>query len=97
MPTYVTLWNYTQDGMSKIDESPARLDAATDLMESLGGELKSFYLTMGQYDLVTIAEFPDDDTAAKALLRIGQTGAVAGETLKAWPEDDYRDLIANLP
>lgn len=97
MPTYITLWNYTQDGIENVDDSPARLDAAVELIESLGGELQGFYLTMGEYDLVSVAEFPDDDAAAKALLRIGQSGAVSGETLKAWPEADYRDLIANLP
>jgi uncharacterized protein with GYD domain len=97
MPTYITLWNYTQHGIENIDDSPDRLDAAVELMESLGGELKGFYLTMGEYDLVTVAEFPDDDAAAKAMLRIGGSGAVSSETMKAWPEADYRDLIANLP
>ncbi|WP_411965095.1 GYD domain-containing protein [Haloferax sp. YSMS24] len=97
MPTYITLWNYTQRGIEHIDDSPSRLDSATDLIESLGGELHAFYLTMGQYDLVTVIEMPDDDAAAKAMLRIGQSGAVKGATLKAWPEDDYRELIENLP
>lgn len=97
MPTYITLWNYTQQGAENIEDSPDRLDDAAELVESLGGELEAFYLTMGRYDLVTIGEFPDDDAAAKALLRIGQTGAVSSETLKAWPEDDYRELVADLP
>jgi uncharacterized protein with GYD domain len=97
MPTYITLWNYTQTGIENIDESPNRLDRAIDLIESVGGELQDFYLTMGGYDIVTVAEFPDDDAAAKALLRIAQSGAVSSETLKAWPEAEYRDLIANLP
>ncbi|KAB1189199.1 GYD domain-containing protein [Haloferax sp. MBLA0077] len=97
MPTYITLWNYTQQGIENIEGSPDRLDAAMDLIESLGGELKGFYLTMGQYDVVTVIEMPDDDAAAKLLLRLGQSGNISGETLKAWPEADYRDLIANLP
>ncbi|MDS0279729.1 GYD domain-containing protein [Halomicroarcula sp. S1AR25-4] len=97
MPTYITLWDYTQHGIENIDDSPDRLDSAIELVDSVGGELQAFYLTMGAHDLVTVAEFPDDDAAAKALLRIGQSGAVSSETLKAWPEDDYRDLVANLP
>lgn len=97
MPTYISLWNYTEKGIENIDDSPGRLDDAVELMESLGGELKAFYLTMGEYDIVTVAEFPDDDAAAKAVLRIAQGGAVSSETMKAWPEDDYRDLIAGLP
>lgn len=97
MPTYISLLNYTQTGIENIDDSPDRLDRAIDVIESVGGELTEFYLTMGAYDLVTVCEFPDDDAAASALLRIGQAGAVSSETLKAWPEDDYRDLVANLP
>ena len=97
MPTYITLWNYTQRGIEHIDDSANRLDSAIDLVESLGGEMKEFYLTMGEYDIVTVIDMPDDDAAAKAMLRIGQSGAVTGGTLKAWPEDDYRELIENLP
>lgn len=97
MPTYVTLWNYTRQGVENIEDSPDRLDEAVGLVESLGGELKQFYLTMGAYDIVTVTEFPDDDAAAHAHLRINQSGTVTSETLKAWPEDEYRDLIANLP
>lgn len=97
MPTYITLWNYTEEGIENIDDSPSRLDDAVELMESLGGELHAYYLTMGEYDIVTVTEFPDDDAAAKALLHIGQTGAVSSETMRAWPESAYRELIANLP
>ena len=97
MPTYVTLWNYTQQGIENIDESPDRLDDAVELVESVGGQIQAFYLTMGEYDIVTVSEFPDDDAAARAMLRIGQSGAVSSETMKAWPEDDYRELIASLP
>ncbi|WP_440989708.1 GYD domain-containing protein [Haloarchaeobius baliensis] len=97
MPTYITLWDYTQEGIESIEDSPERLDRAKQVMESVGGELHGFYLTMGEHDIVTVAEFPDDDAAAKALLRISQSGNVSSETMKAWPEEDYRDLIANLP
>ncbi|MFC7204862.1 GYD domain-containing protein [Haloferax namakaokahaiae] len=97
MPTYITLYNYTQEGIEHIDESPDRLDGFIDLVESMGGELIEYYLTMGEYDVITITEFPDDDAAAKALLRNAQAGAGTAQTLKAWPEADYRELIANLP
>lgn len=97
MPTYVTLFNYTQHGIENIDEGPDRLDNAKEFIDALGGELKAFYLTMGQYDAVAITEFPDDDAVAKAALKSGQTGAVSTETLKAWPEADFRELVADLP
>ena len=97
MPTYIILFNYTEHGIKNIKDSPDRYDAFTELVESVGGEEQGIYLTMGAYDLVSICEFPDDDAAGTAILKVGQLGNVTSETLKAWPDDDYRELIANLP
>lgn len=95
--TYVTLWNYTREGITTIKDSPARLDAVRELLSTLGVELKAFYLTMGAYDLVTISEAPDDETATKAALAIASRGMVRSETLRAYTEPEYRDIIAALP
>ena len=96
MPTYITLIDWTDQGIEHVEESPDRLDQAKSLIESMDGEMTDFFLTMGGYDLVTVTEFPDDDTAAKALLRIGKEGNVSTETLRAWPEDEYRELLGDL-
>lgn len=97
MPTYVTLLRYTQKGIESIKEGPSRLDAAKKAIAAVGGNLKAFYLTMGQYDTVAISEFPDDTTVAKAALAGGAQGFVRSETLRAFTEDEYRKIIASLP
>ena len=97
MATYVTLWKYTREGITTIKDSPARLDAVRSLLPTLGVELKAFYLTMGAYDLVTITEAPDDETATKAALAISSQGSVSSETLRAYTEPEYREIIAGLP
>ena len=38
MPTYITLINYTQKGVENMKESPARLDAAKELYQSMGAD-----------------------------------------------------------
>ncbi|WP_255198675.1 GYD domain-containing protein [Halorarius litoreus] len=96
MPTYITLTNYTQHGIENIKDSPTRLDQAKEVVASVGGEFKDFYLTMGQYDIVFIADFPDDEAAAKAMLTIAKGGSVRSETLKAFNEHEYRDVIGTL-
>ncbi len=40
-------------------------------MRVLGGELKEFYLVMGQYDMIVISEAPDNETAARTILTLG--------------------------
>jgi uncharacterized protein with GYD domain len=66
-------------------------------LPQLGGKLLGFYLTMGQYDLVTIAEFLDDETVARAGLAGGSQGYLRSETLRAFTEVEYRKIITSLP
>ena len=96
MGHYVTLIRYTQQGASKIKESPARLDAARKAAEKAGGKIHSWFLTMGKYDAVIISEFPSDDAAANFMLKTGSLGNVTTQTMKAFTEDEYRKLIASL-
>ncbi len=97
MPTYVSLINYTDQGIRNVKDSPKRLDAARKLLKDMGGELKAFYLTLGSYDIVTVAEAPNDETLAKFVLALASSGNVRTTTLKAFAEPDYRKLIAALP
>lgn len=96
MPTYVTLLSYTEHGISTVESSPNRIESAKELAADLDGEFKAFYLTFGQYDGVAIVEFPDDETAAEYALTIGKGGNAQTETLKAFTEDEFRDIAENL-
>src|SRR3974390_1836733 len=96
MPHYVSLVRYTQQGISKIKDSPSRLDAARKLAESEGGKIHGWYLTMGQYDAVLIAEFPRDEACAKFSLTAASAGNITTETLKAFPEAEYRKIIGSI-
>ncbi len=97
MPTYIILNRWTDQGIGKVKESPARLDAARDAFREMGAALKDFYLTMGQYDFVAVVEAADDETAARVALSVGSRGATRSETLRAFTEEEYRRIIAALP
>ena len=97
MATYIVLHRYTQQGIGKIKESPARIDAARQAARSMGAELKAWYLVMGRYDIVTIWEAPNDEAIAKVMLAIGSLGNVTTETLRAFTEDEFRQIVATLP
>lgn len=85
MPSYITLWKYTQQGVATVSETPARIDTIEEMFEDVGGELQDFFMLMGQYDTITISAFPDDQTAAQAILAVTEQGNVTSETLKAFP------------
>ena len=97
MATYISLISWTEQGIGNVKDSPKRLDQAREAFASIGVTLKDVYLTMGDYDLVTVVDAPDAATAAKALLMIGATGNISTTTLTAFTEDEYRDIIAGLP
>ena len=98
MPTFVTLGKFTQEGITKIKESPQRLGAARKLVKATVGEIKEFYYTMGRYDFVAIVEDPSNEAAMQALFTIGSVGAVRTETLVAVPaEKAAAEIIKKLP
>jgi uncharacterized protein with GYD domain len=83
-------------GISKIKDSPSRLDAAKKAAEAEGGKIHTWYLTMGQYDAVLISEFPSDEACARFTLSSGALGNISTETLKAFDEAAYRKIISAL-
>ncbi len=96
MPAYVMLANWTDQGARQVKDSPKRVDAAKKALTEMGGEFKSLYMTMGDYDLVLVYEAPDDAVAARFSLVLAQMGSVRTRTLKAFPEAAYREIINSL-
>lgn len=96
MPTYVLLANWTEQGIRGVKESPRRLDTAKKALKEMGGEFKSVFLTLGDYDLVVIYEAPDDAVAARFNLQLGMQGNIRTRTMKAFPEAAYREIITSL-
>jgi len=97
MAKYISLVKYTAKGIENIKESPNRLDAVKQLCESMGAKVEGFYLTMGRYDLILIVDAPNPETVVKIVLTVSSGGAVSTETLPAFPEEEYRKIISELP
>jgi uncharacterized protein with GYD domain len=96
MTTYVMLATWTEQGINHVKDAPRRLDAAKQLLKDMGGEMKAFYLTMGDVDMVAIYEASDDAVAARFSLQLAMLGSVRTRTLKAFPEAAYRAIISSL-
>ena len=97
MPTYITLFRFTQQGIKTIKESPTRIESAKKAYRAMGAEMKQWYLTTGQYDGVVVSEAANDETMAKIALSIGSLGNIQTETLRAFTEDEFRAMVAKLP
>lgn len=97
MDTYIILGKYTQQGIAKIKEGPTRIEAARKAMEAGGGKMVAWYLTMGRYDFVVIAEAPSVKAAAAVLLATGAQGSISTETLHALTEAEFKGVVSSLP
>lgn len=96
MPTYISMLRYTQQGINNVKSAPARIDAAKEAYKKAGGELKALYLTLGQYDLVVVAEMPNDEAVARMALALGSQGNIRSETMRAFTETEFRKIVGSL-
>lgn len=97
MPLYVSLMKLTDQGIKDIKNAPQRLEMGTKMMEALGGKLHGFYLVMGEYDYLGIAEAPNDETAMTYMLGLGMGGNVRTTTMKAFTREEFAELVKKLP
>jgi len=97
MATYIALMNLTDQGIRDIKNAPQRLETAVKGLEAMGGKLVAFYMVMGAFDYVGIAEAPSDEVAMTFLLGLGMGGNVRTTTLKAFTKEQVAELVKRLP
>ncbi len=97
MPGYVSLLKYTQQGLANIKESPNRLKQAKAAAEKMGIKCVGAWVTMGEYDLVIVWDAPDDQTIAALSLAQTKLGNVTTQTLRAFSEDEFAQVVGKLP
>jgi uncharacterized protein with GYD domain len=96
MPLYLTLAKYTEEGRKNIDQAPVKYKDFVNLVESKEGKLIGAYGLMGEWDIATITEFPDDKTAMTALMKLGKAGRIATQTMNAIHMEDFVTLAKNV-
>ena len=95
MATYIMLMKFISPGLDSIQGAHAGRQAGKKAAKALGITWKQQYLTMGDYDIVTVIDAPDDETAAKFAL-MGMTGSLSIQTMRAFTETEADKLIRGL-
>ncbi len=96
MPTYISLLNWTDEGVRSFRDTLDRAKAAGDLATRMGGTLKDVYWTIGPHDVVSVAEFPDDETSTAFLLALGSQGNIRSTTLRAFNRDEMARVLGKV-
>jgi uncharacterized protein with GYD domain len=93
MPRYVSLIDWTEQGIANFKDTVDRYEASQQQFEQLGVRIVDVYWTLGEHDMVSVLEAPDDETATAALMALGSQGQVRTKTMRAFSRDEMRTVI----
>ena len=93
MATYVTLINWTEQGIKNFRDTTKRANDFTKQVEGAGGKVREIVWTIGEYDIVGLIDFPDDESAVAALLQLGAQGNIRTRTLRAFSASEMEGII----
>ena len=93
LSSFVVFGNWTEQGIKKVSEAPARIKETRNMIEKAGGRMQLFY-TAGKYDFIMIVEIPKDDDLMAILLCVSSMGNIRTVTMKAWTEAEGAEILA---
>jgi uncharacterized protein with GYD domain len=94
LPTYVSLLNWTDQGIRNFKDTTKRANDFSQMVEGSGGKVRELLWTVGEYDLVSVVDFPDDESAVASLLRLSSAGNIRTQTLRAFDSKQMQGIIA---
>jgi uncharacterized protein with GYD domain len=96
MVRYITLSNFTDQGIRNVKDTTKRADAVKEAAKKFGANMTQIYWTVGHYDLVAIIEAPDEEAAAAFALAIGAAGNIRTQTLRAFSKEEMNGILGKL-
>ena len=96
MVTYIALSTFTDQGIRTVKETTKRADAVREAAKKFGATITHLYWTLGQYDVVSIMEAPNDEAATAFALAIGSAGSVRMQSMRAFSKDEMNGILARL-
>ncbi len=96
MAKYVSLLQFTDQGIRNIRDSIKRAAAATAQAEKMGAKVTDAFWTMGAYDVVLLLDAPDDETISAFSLKVGSLGNVKSQTMRAFRREEMESILAKI-
>src|SRR5256886_17286261 len=83
MAMYVSLLQFTEQGIRNVKDTIKRAAAATAEAEKMGLKVTDSSWTMGANDVVVLLDAPDDATVTALALKLGAHANVETQTMRA--------------
>jgi uncharacterized protein with GYD domain len=97
MATYLGLMRFTDQGIRKVNKTTKRAKEFQEFAAKMNVKVREMYWTLGRYDVVVIAEAPDDETITRLTLGLSMLGNVKTETLRAFSAQEMNRILKGLP
>lgn len=97
MATYLGLMRFTDQGIRKVNKTTKRAKEFQEFAAKMNVKVREMYWTLGRYDVVVIAEAPDDETITRLTLGLSMLGNVKTETLRAFSAQEMNQILKGLP
>ena len=89
-------WKLYRPGHSQHQRHDKARSAVKESATKVGASVKNLYWTLGAYDVVTVVDAPDDQSAAALLFSIGSLGNVRTQSLKAFEADEVERILGKI-
>ena len=96
MAMYVSLLQFTEQGIRNVKDTIKRAAAATAEAEKMGLKVTDSFWTMGAYDVVLLLDGPDDATMTAFALKLGALGNVKTQTMRAFRREEMEAILAKV-
>ncbi|HAF16692.1 MAG TPA: GYD family protein [Blastocatellia bacterium] len=96
MAKYVSLLQFTDQGIRNVKDTVKRAAAATAEAEKMGLKVTDSFWTMGAYDVVLLLDAPDDETVSAFTLKLGSLGNVKSQTMRAFRREEMESILAKV-
>jgi uncharacterized protein with GYD domain len=96
MARYITLINFTEQGIKTIKDWDKRMAATRERLDRAGGKLVDVYLTLGEFDAIAITDAPNDDAALRAAIEYGMAGNGRSRTMRAFTAEETLRIVKQL-
>lgn len=97
MPTYCLLMKWTDQGVKNVKDSPRRLVEGTKAAEAAGGKNIKYWITMGEYDILAVGDFPNEEAAALVSLSLSSLGNVRTTSFRMFTHEEFENTLKMLP
>ena len=96
MAMYVSLLQFTEQGIRSVKDTTKRAAAATTEAEKMGLKSRDSFWTLGRYDVVLLLEASDDQSVTAFTLKLGSLGNVKTQTMRAFRREEMEGILAKI-